>query len=254
MNWLERQQFAINASARLRAGRDRSAGNESGSLWGIVAKKANGVFWNNIPNNGSWEKSNAQWIDSSSVSNAQNSLNITPEQISAILNEIGQKLPFGPALVPVLTALRFTDVSKNENDGKLTLWVNEYEIFKTKVQEWPNKEKEISVIRMPNHTLKWENTDIASKVINAIKQLFPEQNIQFTLNGLNAMADQHGIFPGYRDADDAESEFVDDAVYAWVEGAGDAASAHCAFRNRRGGSNSGIVDRRSGSCLVASVG
>jgi hypothetical protein len=58
-------------------------------------------------------------MDSSNASNTQNSLNLTAEEIKAISDEIEKKLPFGSALVPVLTALGFTN--KDEENGKLIL-------------------------------------------------------------------------------------------------------------------------------------
>ena len=71
---------------------------------------------------------------------------------------------------------------------------------------------------------------------------------------LNTSADKHGIFPGYRDADSAKSKDIDEAVYSWIEGSGDAADAPCACRYRGGYSFSNVDDRHGGCCLVASVG
>jgi hypothetical protein len=51
---------------------------------------------------------------------------------------------------------------------------------------------------MPNHILESENTDMANKVMAAIRSLLPKRNLQFTLKALNASADKHGIYPGYR--------------------------------------------------------
>ena len=79
-------------------------------------------------------------IDSSNASNTQNSLNLIPDQIAAISNEIKEKLFFGSSLVPLLNALKYADKTPRDKDGNIIeknvmLAVNEYEIFPVKAQK-----------------------------------------------------------------------------------------------------------------------
>ncbi len=107
---------------------------------------------------------------------------------------------------------------------------------------------------MPNHVLESENTDMANKVMAAIRSLFPGRTLYFTLKALNESADKHGIYPGCRGWDDSGSDGVGNGVYSWEGGDGDAVYAPCAWRDRLGGSDSGQVDRPDALCLVASFG
>jgi hypothetical protein len=180
---------------------------------------------------------------------------LSEAEVASIWADIKSNLPLGsPAMTKLFSALEFSDVSENEMNGKLTLWVNQYEVVKIKAQRWPNTWKEVSVIRMPNHILESEKIDMVSKVINAIRSLFPDKTINFTLEALNASANKHGIFSGFRFADSAKSRCVDGSVFSWIGGTGGATIAQYACQNRSGLSGSNVGDRRDGFCLVASVG
>ena len=54
---------------------------------------------------------------------------------ASIEADINAKLPLGsPAITKLFTALGFSDVTSRENNEKLTLGVNEYEVVKMKAQ------------------------------------------------------------------------------------------------------------------------
>jgi hypothetical protein len=190
------------------------------------------------------------------VKNTQNTSNLTPEEIESICENIKSSLPIlgSPAIIKLFASLWFRDVSANEKDGVLILWENEYEVFKTTAKEWWNKWKEFPIIRMPNHTILWENTDMANKATTGIRWLFPDRTIKFNLESLNTSANIHGLYPGYRDPDNGKSDNVGHTVYGWTGGDDDAVIAPYVWRDHTGNSKSGYGDRRYALCLVASFG
>jgi hypothetical protein len=107
---------------------------------------------------------------------------------------------------------------------------------------------------MPNHILEAEKTDMAKKAVAAIRSLFPDRTLHFTLKALDDLADEHGIYPGDRNWGSGKSDNVDKAVYSWEEGDGDAIDAPFAWRLRNGHSDSGKDLRQGALCLVASFG
>ena len=93
-----------------------------------------------------------------------------------------------------------------------------------------------------------------NKFFQKLQECFPDKNIQFTLDALNASVDAHGIYAGCRDADDGRSGGVDECAYTWLTGDAMGGDAPCAWRSQDGSSGSSMLDRRFGISVIPVFG
>ena len=56
-----------------------------------------------------------------------------------------------------------------------------------------------------------------NKFFQKLQECFPDKSIQLTEKGLNESINKHGIYAGYRNADDGKSLVVGGDGFSWLE-------------------------------------